>query len=103
YDADQTFYYEAMGGEPGLWPSLLRDRMTSIRADADNFRYYVAPGPIHCITPYEFMFQRTGETPFIDWLTEFVYGDAIPADYACEGAGCDVQPLCDACASGDPA
>lgn len=97
YDADQTFYYEAMGGTPGLWPSLMRERMEAIRTDADNFRYYVAPGPIHCITPYEFMFQRAGETPFIDWLTDFVYGDAIPDDQACEGAACDVEPLCDAC------
>ncbi|MCA9625028.1 MAG: hypothetical protein KC731_38650, partial [Myxococcales bacterium] len=98
YDADQTFFFEVMGGEAGTWPGSMRARMQEVRSDADNFRYFVAPGPVHCITPYEFMFSRVGDDPFVDWLTSFVYDDAIPADVACEGAACDTSPPCDRCA-----
>lgn len=101
YDADQTFYFSAMGGQAREWPGLMRQRMQAIHADADNFAYYIAPGPVHCITPYDFMFERKGQTPFITWLEDFVYGDAAPEPYACEGAACDEAPLCDRCASAD--
>jgi len=99
YDADQTFFFTAMGGEASEWPGLMRARMEEVRADADNFRYYIAPGPMHCITPYDFMYQRSGETPFIAWLDQLVFGDDLPSDVACEGAECDTSPLCDACAA----
>jgi hypothetical protein len=98
YDADQTFFFEVMGGEAGAWPSLMRQRMQEVRTDADNFRYYIAPGPIHCITPYDFMFRRAGDDPFIDWLTSFVFDDEVPDDVACEGSACADEPLCAACA-----
>ncbi len=102
YDADQTFYFTAMGGAAGEWPGLLRARMQECRAQADNFRYYISPGPVHCITPYDFMFARRGDTPFIDWLTDYVYAEAPPDDVACQGAACDTDPLCDACKNGTP-
>ena len=103
YDADQVFFYELMGGEPGAWPGLMRSSMKQVRSEVDNFRYYVGPGPLHCITPYDFMFDKTGDSPFIDWLNAFVYDETLPADVACEGAACDSAPLCDECAAQEAA
>ena len=99
FDQNQTFYYVAMGGQKEDWPGEMTARMKEVRKDADNFRYYIAPGPVHCITPYEFMFQKTGTSPFVSWLSDFVFGDKLPDDVECTGQDCFDDSVCDGCAS----
>ena len=100
YDKDQTFYFTAMGGEESEWPGLLDQTMKAIRAEADNFRSYVPPGPMHCVIPYDFFYTRkVGDRLLTDWLTQLVIGKDLPGDVSCEGDGCLDDPVCNACAA----
>lgn len=99
FDRDQTFYYTVMGGgDP--WSDKMRQSVETIRAAADNFRYYIAPGPVHCIHPYRIFFDRVSgadDKAYLDWLDDFVNGDTLPDDVACQGEACKSDPVCDAC------
>ncbi len=102
FDKDQTFYYTALGGDAADWPRLARERMDDIRAAAENFRYYLAPGPVHCVILYPFYGSRVSDGVALkDWVHDLVFGDALPDDVACQGEDCFDDAVCDACAAGD--
>ncbi len=102
FDDNQTFFFTAMGGEAEDWPGLMRARMEDIRARAENFRYYIPPGPVHCILPYHIFYsQAVGGVRFVDWLRELVLGEDIPDDAACEGEACFDDEACAACVEDD--
>ncbi len=99
FDADQTFYFQAMGGDRAEWPARARERLAAMRAGAENFRYFVPPGPMHCVLPYHhFYLAEAGGVRFTEWLGALVGGDALPDDAACEGEACYDDPVCAACA-----
>ncbi|MCB9537268.1 MAG: pectinesterase [Myxococcales bacterium] len=99
FDKDQTFYYSALGGDAAEWPALLRARMEAMRAAADNFRYFIAPGPVHCVILYPFFGTRAaGDVLLQDWLRDLLFADDLPDDAACEGEGCFDDAVCAACA-----
>lgn len=99
YDADQTFFFEAMGGDPAEWPARLNESLDYIEERAPNFRSYVTPGSAHCATPYPYLFDRTVDgIAQIDWLDQLVTGAEAPPSVACAGEGCFDDPVCDACA-----
>lgn len=98
FDADQIFFFNAMGGEPEDWPQRYRDRLDAIAAELPNFRYYVPPGSVHCVTPYTYFHERSvGGVAIADWTRDFVEAEALPDSVACEGAECCDDPVCDAC------
>lgn len=99
YDADQIFYFTAMGGNAADWPLRYEESLRTISAALpDNFRYYVPPGPVHCVTPYPFFYEREVDGVLLsEWLTDLIEADAPPASVACEGAACCDDPICDAC------
>ena len=104
FDADQRFYFTAMGGDPSQWNTKMTQSLADIEEATDNFRSYIAPGPMHCLIPYAFMYDRVtansdGETKFIDWMTDFVQGD-LPDSVACEGESCYDDFVCEACLNG---
>lgn len=104
FDENQIFYFQAMGGDPHEWPALMRARMATIRAGAENFRSYVPAGPVHCILPYHFFDTRAiGDVRWTDWMSDFIWADTLPADRACEGEECFDDPVCAACAADDSA
>ncbi|MCB9734848.1 MAG: pectinesterase [Deltaproteobacteria bacterium] len=103
FDRDQTFYYTAMGGGSD-WSDRMHATVAAIAAEAPNFRYYLAPGQIHCITPYRFFYDRqTGPAgapiEFSTWLDELINGSSPPPSVACDGDACLTDPICDACAA----
>jgi hypothetical protein len=99
YDADQTFFYVAMGGAPADWPRLFRASLNAIAATAPNFRAYVSPGSMHCAIPYSFFYTREVKgVKLADWTQRFVLGEEAPATVACEGAQCCDDAVCAACA-----
>jgi hypothetical protein len=103
FDSDQIFYYTAMGGEAADWPELFRASIAELEAEVPNFRAYVAPGPMHCVTPYPFFETRTVEgVTLSDWTEQLVLGASMPDSVACDEEACCDAPVCDACAAGDP-
>lgn len=100
FDKDQTTYYTVMGGAEADWSPKMLQSLTDISAGADNFRYYLSPGPVHCIHPYDLMYTRTsGGVKYIDWLDEFVNGASTPATAKCDGTACRDDAFCAACAA----
>lgn len=101
YDQDQIFYYTAMGGVAADWPMRFRESLATISTSLpDNFRYYVPPGPVHCVTPYPFYYTReVGGVTLSSWVRDLIEADAPPASVACEGAACCDDPICAACAA----
>jgi len=101
YDKDQGFYYEAMGGDRADWRALMEAKIADISSRADNFRYYKAPGQIHCVHPYAFYYdQEVNGVPYVDWLAAMIDGDDAPDSVGCEGDACLDDPICDACLDG---
>ncbi len=98
FDDNQTFYFNVMGGDREDWPGLMRDRMQFIREGTPNFRYFIPPGPVHCVLPYHHFYTVESDgTRFVDWLEAFAHGDSLPDDEACQGEACYDDPVCAAC------
>ena len=101
YDADQVFYYEVMGGMAGAWRDLMETSLAAITDRAPAFRSYTAPGPIHCIHPYDFFYDReVGGALYTDWLAALIFDDTRPDTVSCKGDDCLHDALCNACADG---
>ncbi len=101
FDADQEFFYEAMGGDPAEWSPKMSNSLRQIRSEADNFRYYLATGAVHCIHPYAMMYQRSTEgVDYASWLKQLISGDNLPSDVDCANGDCSADPICSACAMG---
>ena len=101
YDADQIFFYTAMGGDPMDWPGLFRGSLASIQAELPTFRAYVPPGSVHCVTPYTLFDEReVNGVALNDWTVQLVEGESPPATEACRGPECCEDPACDACLAG---
>ncbi|GAB4562911.1 MAG: hypothetical protein Tsb0020_11650 [Haliangiales bacterium] len=102
FDANQTMFYLAAGGQPGEWPELMRQVLGEIGDRADNFRHVIAPGPTHCVTPYEHLWTRQVEdVTLASWLTSWLYDDELPDNLSCEGEACLDDALCDSCVPDD--
>ncbi len=102
FDADQTFFYTAMGGAPADWSPQLRASLAAIEAASPSFRAYVPPGSVHCATIYPYFFRReVNGVRLAEWTRQLVEGDALPDTVACEGAGCCSDPICDECHATD--
>jgi len=101
FDMDQTSYYKAMGGVPADWSGKMQKTLADISAGASNFRYYLAPGPLHCLHPYASMYDRKSEgKPYTEWLGEMLNGASAPASVGCTATTCKQDPVCDACKAG---
>lgn len=101
YDADQIFFYTAMGGAPEDWPGLFRDSLARIETELPSFRSYVPPGPVHCVTPYTLFEEREVNGVRLDeWTRQLVEGETAPESQSCEGAECCDDSACDACRAG---
>ncbi len=99
FDKDQIFYFSVMGGDEDEFNPRLEASLDAITSQADNFRYYLAPGPIHCIHPYDITFTREVEgVAYSDWVRQLVHEDEAPETVRCED--CRDDPLCAACADG---
>jgi len=100
HNQQQGFYYSLMGGETSEWHPLAIESLTHIRAQAENFRYYVAPGPIHCIHPYDITYTReVNGVAYMDWVRDVIGSGPLPNDVMCE-ADCRDDPICAGCADG---
>lgn len=98
FDNSQTFFYEAMGGVFDEWSGKQREVLTSLDEELDNFRVYLAPGPLHCIGAYPFFLEReVNGVNFAAWQKEFIEGDSLPDSVYCEGLGCFDDPFCVKC------
>jgi hypothetical protein len=106
FDRDQIFYYDVMGGEAEDWHPKLVETLAEITARAPAFRHYTAPGPIHCLHPYDFFYEReVNGVAYSAWLYELAHGADAPDTVACAGESCLDDPICAACldgTSGDP-
>jgi len=104
FDKDQTSYYQAMGGVPTDWSPKMQKTLTDIAAGATNFRYYLSPGPLHCLHPYDAMYDRTSEgVTYLDWLGKMLNAATPPDSVGCTATTCTKDSICDACKAGSQA
>ncbi|MGB0647736.1 MAG: pectin acetylesterase-family hydrolase, partial [Bradymonadia bacterium] len=102
FDSDQTFFFEAMGGDFREWSGKQRELLRSLDETQDNFRVYLAPGPLHCIGAYPYFSERvTNGVRFADWQRQFIEGDTMPESVYCEGLDCFEDDFCEQCAAND--
>ena len=100
HDMLQSYHYMFMGGDVSQWPVQARASLVHISARADNFRYYLANGPVHCITPYDIAYDRaTNGIGFMGWLKDLSQNDVLPDDVVCEGE-CREDAICNGCIDG---
>lgn len=86
FDENQTFYYDAMGGENGAqgWSEKMLSSMSRIRSDTPNFRSFQASGEQHCIiVANNFYTVEAGGVKLTDWLQDMIDGKDID-NVACE-------------------
>ncbi len=101
FDKDQTSYYTAMGGTDTDWSPKMMQSLTDISAGSPNFRYYMSPGPVHCLHPYDSMYTRVSEgVNYMDWLGDFLGAPDAPASVTCTATTCKMDPVCEACLAG---
>ena len=98
YDQDQVFFYTAMGGAAEDWPVRMRDGITSIRGEIDNFTAYVPGGSMHCSGIYPFFLTRdVNGASLADWTEQLAMGTEVPAPVLCEGESCCDDAVCEEC------
>jgi Pectinacetylesterase len=101
FDNDQTFYYKAMGGQDTDWSPKMMQSFADIGAASQNFRYYMSPGPLHCLHPYDSFYTRASEgVPYTGWLSDMLNAATAPASVTCSATTCKQDPVCDACLAG---
>ena len=104
YDRDQRFYYTAMGGNGDDWNGILLSKLQTIDDATDNFSYYVAQGPVHCLHVYDVFYDReVGGVAYTDWLDDILTADELPTPVACTADGCLSDPICEACKTDEDA
>ena len=97
YDADQIFFFSAMGGQAADWPTRFRSSLKTLTDRLGNFTSYVPPGSMHCVTPYDILYRReVNGVKLSSWVEQLATG-TLPAPVACEGNACCSDPVCDAC------
>lgn len=102
FDNSQTFFFEAMGGTYTDWSGRQREILTSLDSTLDNFRVYLAPGPLHCLGAYPYFMNRSvNGVRFADWQKQFVEGDTMPDSVYCEGLDCFDDDFCEQCVAND--
>jgi hypothetical protein len=99
FDADQIFYFEAMGGDRHEWSPRFEASLQRIEEETPNFRAFVPPGPVHCVTPYSFFKIRdVNGTKLTDWVSDLIFADEMPDSVKCQGEECYDDPVCASCA-----
>lgn len=92
YDDVQTFYFQAMGGDPAAWSDVMKASVAEIEEKTPNFSAYLAPGSEHCILARPELYTVASDgAPLVEWLDALVNGD-MPESVACDGAGCGAPP-----------
>lgn len=98
FDQDQIFFFEAMGGTRANWPGLFQASLDQIAEEVPRFRYYRPPGTAHCAGIYPFFFEREVDGQNLaDWTLQLATEETLPDTVSCQGAGCCVDPVCEAC------
>jgi hypothetical protein len=77
--------------------------LAAIDAATTNFTSYTGAGPVHCISPYPFFYDRVSgpadaKVAYTDWLSDLIDGDAMPAPVTCADDDCTDDHVCNACA-----
>jgi hypothetical protein len=99
YDTRQVFFYELMSGGSD-WTERMRTSLAKVTAGAPNFSSYIAPGPGHCVLPYQHYYTRVSGPDDVDlvaWLEALVHSDVMPRPVTCAGDSCRQDPVCAAC------
>jgi hypothetical protein len=97
HDQDQAAFYKLMGGDEGAWPEALAESLATLAGKAPNFRYFVPPGYLHCVTPHSIFFSKQShdETRFVDWLGDLLDRNAeAPPSQLCQEEGFARPPDC---------
>ncbi len=80
FDNNQTFYYEAMGGEGGAagWSERMETSRDRIVGSTPNYRAFQAPGEQHCIIIQENFYEvEANGTRLVEWLQDLVDGEDV--------------------------
>lgn len=77
FDENQTFYYEAMGGEGGAmgWSAKMVASTSRIIDSTSNYRNFQAPGEQHCIIVQPNFYEvESNGVRLVDWIQDLVDG-----------------------------
>jgi hypothetical protein len=93
FDEDQIFFFQAMGGGAASdWSAAMHASVEEIAGATSNFRYFMAPGELHCIIPRpELYTAESNGVRLVDWIRDLVEDRPID-NVACQGDGCDAPP-----------
>lgn len=90
YDNNQTFYYNAMGGDGGAagWSEGMNAMIESSHQQAENFYSYTAAGDQHCIIVSDNFYnvQENG-LRLVDWFADIANGKEVDQRVMC--TNCD--------------
>jgi hypothetical protein len=83
FDANQTFFFMAMGGtDKNAWSMQMKASIKDIEAKSPNFRAFIADGEQHCILPQaNFYDAEAGGTKLASWLADMVADKPIANSY----------------------
>ncbi|MEO2168236.1 MAG: pectin acetylesterase-family hydrolase [bacterium] len=86
FDNNQTFYYQAMGGENGAegWSEGMNAMVASSHDQAENFYSYTASGEQHCIIVSDNFYnvQEDG-VRLVDWFQDLAEGKDVDQRVTC--------------------
>jgi len=87
YDETQQSFAELSAIASGDLQAIIRDNEAGIEEQGIEVASYLAPGTDHTILGDDGMYELEVEgTSFVDWLTRFVEGEAVP-DVSCVDCG----------------
>lgn len=90
FDNNQTFYYQAMGGENGAegWSEGMNAMVASSHEQAENFYSYTASGEQHCIIVSDNFYnvQEDG-VRLVDWFQDLAEGKDVDQRVKCKTCG----------------
>ncbi len=102
FDSNQEFYLQAMGGDVSTWSGQLFEVLTEIYSRTENFTYYISPGEMHCVMPYDLLYAPVAtEVPVISWVKDLMDNPELPAPIQCEGDVCTDDLWCQECATAE--
>jgi hypothetical protein len=77
-DLIQQFFFLQMGGNPREWRTSMRNSLSMITSEIENFNYFIAPNDSHCSITESYFYDISSQGIMLkDWLKAIMQGDPV--------------------------